>query len=859
MKTLRNLSIRQKFLITLLPLVLATIYFAYSEISYNLSTSNELRQVSSSINLAASISNVVHEFQRERGASSGYLTSQGQAFSEELQRIRKAADNRIDEYQLRTTDISQYSAYAQNVISDQNEIFGRLEDLRQDVNIFKVTAAEEIRLFTEMNTASINNMKRLGLNTENKVVYNEVLSLVNFIQSKERSGIERALLTQVFTLGHFPDRATYRQFSNLVSEQQTFLREFESLAPATWNASYSKALETDAFNEDVFNKVEEARLHAFEQDSLTVDPNTWFETITGKINILKEVEDILVAHVVDDANQLAAQAQNLFFVFLVAITLLGLLVVFLIASVVRKIISNIRDLEVYASKVSKGDFKSNINIESQDEIGTFSRTLTSMVSNIQETQSTLRNTIRQSEVIFETVDQGIFLLNKRFEIGSLYSTALEKIFETGNFTGENFVQFMRPKLVTRDLDALELFMKHLFNPDVKEKVLNKLNPIENVEIFFSREDESLQSKHVRITFSRIQEGDDIQNILVTIIDETENVLLQKEIEESEEKNKQEMELMLSILKVDPGALGGYLLSAQETLDQISDRYEADDKKNFKELIDFTYRTIHTLKSNASIIDLKMLATRFHDIENMVAKLVDKELIGDDFIPVLFEIKEIKQLMGEMASLLDRVLEVSQRATENVKTDHTDFIQTLKRGAQNISRDLKKQVDLQIDAQGQIPEKYKIDIKDILTQLVRNSLVHGIEHQDERTQLGKPEKASIKIEITEKNSSLFINYMDDGKGLDERAIGEKAIADNIISSSSELSTPEDYKKLLFRSGFTTSMELSHHAGRGQGMNVVQSLTDKNDGSIDINYKTGEFFELTLQLPLDHSNQEVRQSA
>ena len=144
----------------------------------------------------------------------------------------------------------------------------------------------------------------------------------------------------------------------------------------------------------------------------------------------------------------------------------------------------------------------------------------------------------QSASIFENVKQGIFLIDPNFMIGDLYSRETDEIFETTSLQGTNFLKLMRPRLVKRDLEALEMFVDHLFNSKIRETVVNRLNPVEQVEIYPDKGSGSLEPRYIQMLFSRIMREGKIYRVMVTVLDETEKVRMRKKIEESEVRNEE---------------------------------------------------------------------------------------------------------------------------------------------------------------------------------------------------------------------------------------------------------------------------------------------------------------------------------
>lgn len=877
MHVLHNLSIKVKLGIIILPLVLALSYFTAIVINRNYQTSNDLERLENAISLSISISNMVHELQRERGTTAGYLTSQGKNFGPEQIIRREATNKKLEEFSREVELIrsSDFAEEAEPLIERQLAAFGEISNIREKVDLLSITANQEIDLISNINDRSIKIIRDLVQNIEDKEFFQQVTSYTNYLFIKERAGIERALMTSIYTLGRFDSQDDYRTFSILVAEQDNLLENFIANASDEWVDKLKEIIERDKFDTNAFNKVEEIRANTFANETFNTDPSVWFNIMTTKIDLLKEVENFLTKRIVEGSIDASQQARNNFYYLIGISFILGIIVFVLLISVVGKILRNVRQLELFSHKVSKGNLSENISIQAKDEIGQFAGVFSSMVESIKTTQEELEreknnaqflyeNTYKQSEVVFENVNQGIFLMDVKFNMSKLYSKEMENIFKNDKIAGENFIQFMRPRLIARDQDALEMFVKHLFNADIEEDVVNKLNPIEHVQIFSSNEQGELNSKYIKVSFSRVKDnGGVIHNILVTVIDETETVLLQKEIEESEGKNKQEMELMLSILKIDPIVLGEFLTTCKQSLGGISQRYETDSDKNFKELISFTYNTIHNLKANASLIELQALADSFHEIEELLSKLQGKKLIGDDFLKILYEINVVNDIIDNMHDLLARILSVSYKNTDKNELDSSEkLVSTLREGAAKISQEMNKRVEFQFENDGgfSIPERYKTDIKDILLQLIRNSVVHGIELPEDRIQKKKLENGLIKVTISEVNDRLSLHYFDDGQGLDLNKIMQKALTEKLISAEQITSfSTKDIGRLLFKDGFTTAHEVNQHAGRGQGMSLIGRIIKKLDGDIKMNFKKGESFEMQFSFPMVETSTEIKSVA
>lgn len=108
--------------------------------------------------------------------------------------------------------------------------------------------------------------------------------------------------------------------------------------------------------------------------------------------------------------------------------------------------------------------------------------------------------------------------------------------------------------------------------------------------------------------------------------------------------------------------------------------------------------------------------------------------------------------------------------------------------------------------------------------------------------------NITASFEELDDTYQFLVRDDGRGIDEQQIIEKAKNMGIISP--QVADRLDAKKaigLLFKSGFSSKDDADLDGGRGVGLDIVRELVVANNGRISVNYKKGEFcqFKLTFK--------------
>ena len=170
-------------------------------------------------------------------------------------------------------------------------------------------------------------------------------------------------------------------------------------------------------------------------------------------------------------------------------------------------------------------------------------------------------------------------------------------------------------------------------------------------------------------------------------------------------------------------------------------------------------------------------------------------------------------------------------------------------ADNIALRQQKQVQFKVSGFNSVqpPADIAAVIKDITIQLIRNAVVHGIETPAVRESRGKPAVGKINLSLIELSESYKLMIEDDGNGLDFDAIRTRAVqmgydADDLAQWSEQRLT-----SLLFKSGFSTREQADDDAGRGVGMDIIQTHIDQMNGQINVDSQAGKYTRMTVKIP------------
>ncbi len=173
---------------------------------------------------------------------------------------------------------------------------------------------------------------------------------------------------------------------------------------------------------------------------------------------------------------------------------------------------------------------------------------------------------------------------------------------------------------------------------------------------------------------------------------------------------------------------------------------------------------------------------------------------------------------------------------------------LRRVVRQVSRELGKEVEVLIKGDNSEVDRTVLDrIIAPLEHMLRNAVAHGIETPAARIAQGKKESGTITIDVDRQGTDVLIIVKDDGSGIDVSKIREKAISQGFMTEGAELSD-HDALQFILQSGFSTADEVTQVAGRGVGMDVVDSEIKQLGGVLDIDTMQGRGTTFTIRLPL-----------
>ncbi len=306
MSFLNNMKLSQKLQLMVMIPVVVMLGFAAVQATSALSLRQTAIKLEDMTALGIHTSNLVHELQKERGMTAGFLGSKGTKFSSEIKEQRRSTDEKaeiLDQY-LANYDLSSMSKRFQSGLSKALEQLRQIDRKRDAVDAQSIQLKDALGYYTGINASFLELVSELSRVSPDAELAVMTAAYANYLQGKERAGIERAVLSDVFARDDFGDM--FNRFMSLVTTQTIYTNVFLSLASKEAIDLYRSTMTGEFIDEtDRMRKIaiEKAATGGFGIDSVY-----WFKKQTGKINLLKKVEDELAAGLSEKAKMLEESA-----------------------------------------------------------------------------------------------------------------------------------------------------------------------------------------------------------------------------------------------------------------------------------------------------------------------------------------------------------------------------------------------------------------------------------------------------------------------------------------------------------------------------------------------------------------------
>ncbi len=174
--------------------------------------------------------------------------------------------------------------------------------------------------------------------------------------------------------------------------------------------------------------------------------------------------------------------------------------------------------------------------------------------------------------------------------------------------------------------------------------MKSINPLGQLELSMDNGRGGRETRYLQFDFHRVvgPKGG-VKHVLCAVSDITSNVLLAKELQEAQENANAQVDMVVGMLHVDPLQLGSFLDTTETSLQLVNAilKEPARTDAEFRKKLGGLFRELHSIKGEASALNLMSIANRVHHLEDTVSELKKKaELSGNDFLPMVLKLDDL---------------------------------------------------------------------------------------------------------------------------------------------------------------------------------------------------------------------------
>lgn len=490
---------------------------------------------------------------------------------------------------------------------------------------------------------------------------------------------------------------------------------------------------------------------------------------------------------------------------------------------------------------------------------------------------------RETVEILDTVTDGLFLLDRELTIGAQPSKSLHGLFGRSTLANQPFLPMLREIVSEKVYREAADFLDVLFREHVNLKLVASLNPLHEVEVLIPGPNGEPQRKYLGIEFTRVTDAHSaLVHLLVTVRDITVRIELARQLELSRRQAEEQMSLLLGILHVEPPRLREFIDRADKALHDINATLRRHGSRHlskrdeYRGVLNEIFPTIHALKGEAGLLGLEFFEKLAHDFEERIVELRGlKRVGGDELIGLAVQLDRLIGSVEAVRAMVERLGSLQQgfaqeataaagapagAAAETPAMAPTGTaaplpeltVDTFRFLVERLAQTEHKRVQLLasgLDTLAVSGAEQITALREVLVQLLRNAVAHGIETPEERHLAGKTDVGTIRLQArADASAGIELICHDDGRGLDPGRIRAAALQSGRWSEDElDAMGTAGLRALLFEPGFTTAAEATLAAGRGVGMDVIKHRVEALGGTLSVASEPGRYCAWRITLP------------
>ncbi|CCQ10487.1 methyl-accepting chemotaxis protein [Pseudoalteromonas luteoviolacea B = ATCC 29581] len=475
MNHLLRLFSRHLNLLVLTPCVFLVV-LVVNNATTSFQSSSEAAQIKRYVGLGDAALALVHEVQKERGMTAGYLGSNGTNFRSDLvhqQSLVDAAKQRLDAIAA-SIKIDRQTAHELDEIDSK---FNEIARVRSNVKNLSFDLADALGFYTSITRLGLKTVMDLSSLSSNKTLSFELASIYYFSDAKEYAGIERAVLSNVFAKDEI-SLPLRQRFNSLVNAQNRSIDSAMLHAMGDVKVLFNSTRENKAYKAVLpYRELVDAKDRQFNTPA-----DQWFDAATKRIDLLRDTESQALALVSNEAQTLANDllAKMWLQLALLAIAVTVTFGVWRTMSLQRK--QSELTKEVIRKVIEQKELTQNVDVISDDQLGVIAgyvnellRQLTNDLAGFQHASARIATATH--ETAFAIVDSQKNLKEQQTGIDSISSATLQMTHSINGVTSAMQSNFEVLGTVVRECETGEEQVKQ--TATVVQTLSNKMTDAAN--------------------------------------------------------------------------------------------------------------------------------------------------------------------------------------------------------------------------------------------------------------------------------------------------------------------------------------------------------------------------------------------
>jgi signal transduction histidine kinase len=319
--------------------------------------------------------------------------------------------------------------------------------------------------------------------------------------------------------------------------------------------------------------------------------------------------------------------------------------------------------------------------------------------------------------------------------------------------------------------------------------------------------------------------------------------------------RDQRDLYRSLLLAELEPLAACMTHALETVERIRAalRMTTRDDSAFRGKIELLQGELSSLSEAMVGLHLPSVSSRVVSAQATLQAIeMRADISGNDLLPAMVTLEELCSHLLIAADCAAVHLPVADDGGADEELDalpqraQPKFIAALQQLSDKFATEQGKRVALVTMGLEDIPEAWISTLFDLLGQLLRNSIEHGIESPQQRAERAKPEMGTLVVEFIDRGAQGFdLNMQDDGGGLDAEKISEVAVRLGLLTAEAAKAVdPARLASVIFQPGVTT---VKNPARRGIGLQIVRDHVQRLSGRMQVAAKRGQFTRYRFTFP------------